>query len=650
MEQNVEERDSPIECPNCRKATYVIEKSFPLNGGNLFDIGKCRSCAYTPTVEEYYTSAEKSFERDLISTFTSMDVFSDLHACMILIEQSGDEQYLFKVKYLEALAAKMLKQNIYALEVSEQLLNKYVGQLPVLNKEDKNKLILTLHNFVHLKAISENQSNRRYMADADKRELEIWDQVLAKYNFTLDSLKCYTEPLSQFKYEFLLNRITVLRDQTPKSIDEYWNWLKSYENEFVSHLISSSFDTEAVGQLHPPVCDEFVWIYYETYLWLARTKLFSTNKKLITNKIYDFVELLKKHSIIRKRSASRCNFADLLLRASYFYEFCFNGKSYIPNLIYWSSYTISDDGKQEYDEIMKAFERSDYSRNCSVLFILGELYFMQGEYAKAMQYHLESLRYISPELGYLEDSLKEVVHKYEKLFFNQDLQHLTEDISKAKSLFDKRLEAAEDRGDSSYFIRYYKSSHDRLNLAKNYLAQTINWEDDATKIKRIDKFYTVFQDLYEELIHKRVPLFLVPEVNINATGYIFVYQLEIALRNIVENTISKSGKNMADFLEQDTLDKCKSRMHDDTLKNSFLDGRPGKMIDYLSFRELTAALSKVSKTSFEREFGDREIFFGKMKEVESIRNRIMHFRPLNKQQVKRLQDVLSIVQKMHKPA
>jgi len=650
LEQNVEERDSPIECPNCSKATYVIEKSFPLNGGNIFDIGKCRSCAYTPSVEEYYASAEKSFERDLISTFTSMDVFSDLHACMILIEQSGDEQYLFKVKYLEALAAKMLKQYIYALEFSEQLLNKYVGQLPVLNKEDKNKLILTLHNYVHLKAISENQSNRRSMADADKRELEIWDQVLAKYNLTLDSLNCYTEPLAQFKYEFLLNRITVLRDQTPKSIDEYWNWLKSYENEFVSHLISSSFDTEAVGQLDPPVCDEFVWIYYETYLWLARIKLVSTNKKLITNKIYDFVELLKKHSIIRTGSASRCNFADLLLRASYFYEFCFNGKSYIPNLFYWSSYTISDDGKQEYDEIMKAFERSDYSRNCSVLFILGELYFMQGEYAKAMQYHLESLRYVDPSIGIPGMSSNEILQKYKKLLINQDLQYLTEDIIKAESLYNKYLETADDKNGLSRLLRYHKLRHDRLNYAKNFLALTIKSDDNASKIRRIDKFYTVFQDLYEELIHRRVPLFLVPEVNINATGYIFVYQLEIALRNIVENTISKSGKNMAYFLGQDTLDKCKSRMHDDTLKNTFLDGRPGKMIDYLSFRELTAALSNVSKTYFEREFGDREIFFGKMKEVESIRNRIMHFRPLNKQQVKRLQDVLSIVQKMHKPA
>ena len=564
---------------------------------------------------------------------------------------TDDKKYLFQVLYHMAAISREERKFDISEKYAEYLLNSYSGEITSLNKEFKNKFVEILHLFVHLKALKSNNANMRTMQEADAFELEIWGQVFSRYSLGLDKLWSVSDETLKFKNQFLQKRIA-FRDGSHSILRECWEWLDQWRKIYQKRLTSSSYSSEIVFQLgYELACDEFVWIYHEAVLWILRKHLLLARTADVLPRFQKYIDFLESQGLASSGDHKKCNYADMLLFYLEYVVICYNGKSYYPTPFYWAAYLLGGEEDKDYQAILAANQKSDCTLFVSPTYIMGELYFRAQNYEKAIVHHIKSVRMLSPYFICDQTGLLYIGQKYDKIFHPNDIRSLTGDVLRAKKKYEKELAGScNSMGYSSDtpVLHYYKRQRDILNYARTFLLNILEQKDLTAKLKRIEKFGQIFNLLYQKLSDKNLVLLMEPGINPVASGYVYVYLIELKLRRVINNVLENSHQTFEAIISKEQLDACIHRRLDDLRKGVFLGEPEGDLIDYLSFGELVALIEQLWKNRFAKKLGDKDIFFGKLKEIETIRNRIAHFRPINKKTIKRLEhlnDEIDIIQK-----
>lgn len=121
-------------------------------------------------------------------------------------------------------------------------------------------------------------------------------------------------------------------------------------------------------------------------------------------------------------------------------------------------------------------------------------------------------------------------------------------------------------------------------------------------------------------------------------SYELLKELEQKLRHVIENEISKISSDwwkqrIPNDVRENALQRKKKN---DSPWNWVSGGSP--LIDYVDFTDYAKIISRRDNWNdvFRNIFGNKEELVSKLKELEPIRNTIMHSRNLNKKQIKRL--------------
>lgn len=135
------------------------------------------------------------------------------------------------------------------------------------------------------------------------------------------------------------------------------------------------------------------------------------------------------------------------------------------------------------------------------------------------------------------------------------------------------------------------------------------------------------------------------DYNVSATRltlYAFISCIEIDLRNFIIDNISESNQDF--IFNQELILKLKDRSRKNGSFESFEDD-PINLIEYLDFGDCVELLNKFKKI-YPKSFQDNiEKLSRKLEETIPIRNRVMHSRPLEYEDLPTITDFVDILQK-----
>ncbi len=140
----------------------------------------------------------------------------------------------------------------------------------------------------------------------------------------------------------------------------------------------------------------------------------------------------------------------------------------------------------------------------------------------------------------------------------------------------------------------------------------------------------------------------------NYEAYVFLYDLEQILRNIIQQRIIEPNeKNMTNLIPLDIITECKAKQ-DEEKKNGFVVSSD-RWIDYSDFTHLEMILKKgrnrekLKDIINDQEFGS---VVSKLHELDPIRKKIAHSRPLTLDEFNRIrmygEDIIKLFSKFNK--
>jgi len=188
-----------------------------------------------------------------------------------------------------------------------------------------------------------------------------------------------------------------------------------------------------------------------------------------------------------------------------------------------------------------------------------------------------------------------------------------------------------------------------------YILETI-FSLHTINSEEIDGLYNACNALgfsfeYKELFGNICSGFKFYRVVAMGSEYSLLKELELKLRAIIQRELSKKSENWWNELVPKSVRNvaCKRKEREEKLW-PWLDVRQDlPLIHYINFRDYAKIINKNWDICFKFIFADREIIIGKLKELEPIRNKIAHFRPLTEDEKKKLQlyskEILSCIKK-----
>jgi len=170
------------------------------------------------------------------------------------------------------------------------------------------------------------------------------------------------------------------------------------------------------------------------------------------------------------------------------------------------------------------------------------------------------------------------------------------------------------------------------------IAAVENYAKFETKIR---KTITVLTQLKEEdlVFNSEIPQILQQEKSLSQEeSYELLKKFEQKLRHIIEIELSKISSDWwKQRIPEDVRENALQRKKKNESPWAWIMGQ-NPLIDYIDFADYSKIISRRDnwKQAFSNIFGNKDELVSKLKELEPIRNAIMHSRNLNKKQIGRL--------------